>query len=98
MIRRPPRSTLFPYTTLFRSVQAAADSVGTGRTGADAGARPALPGRPDSGEKHRCRWLRESAHACRRDHARSSRGHGIELLVINAAAANDAPLDPVAGA
>jgi len=25
MIRRPPRSTLFPYTTLFRSVSAAAD-------------------------------------------------------------------------
>src|SRR5260370_31441052 len=24
MIRRPPRSTLFPYTTLFRSVQACA--------------------------------------------------------------------------
>src|SRR2546430_15573737 len=24
MIRRPPRSTLFPYTTLFRSLQAAA--------------------------------------------------------------------------
>src|SRR5258708_23816919 len=24
MIRRPPRSTLFPYTTLFRSVSAAA--------------------------------------------------------------------------
>src|SRR5260370_32445792 len=23
MIRRPPRSTLFPYTTLFRSIQAA---------------------------------------------------------------------------
>src|SRR3712207_6282516 len=28
MIRRPPRSTLFPYTTLFRSVQ-----TGFGRTG-----------------------------------------------------------------
>src|SRR5256884_9145104 len=26
MIRRPPRSTLFPYTTLFRSLQHAADS------------------------------------------------------------------------
>src|SRR3989449_5150065 len=26
MIRRPPRSTLFPYTTLFRSVQAGGDS------------------------------------------------------------------------
>src|SRR2546430_9993701 len=25
MIRRPPRSTLFPYTTLFRSVQGLAD-------------------------------------------------------------------------
>src|SRR5687768_18331370 len=25
MIRRPPRSTLFPYTTLFRSRRAAAD-------------------------------------------------------------------------
>src|SRR2546422_1166863 len=25
MIRRPPRSTLFPYTTLFRSVSAGAD-------------------------------------------------------------------------
>src|SRR3712207_7366747 len=29
MIRRPPRSTLFPYTTLFRSGRAVA--VGTGR-------------------------------------------------------------------
>src|SRR2546430_6791167 len=26
MIRRPPRSTLFPYTTLFRSLQGAAPS------------------------------------------------------------------------
>src|SRR3712207_8073369 len=27
MIRRPPRSTLFPYTTLFRSVVTAADGL-----------------------------------------------------------------------
>src|SRR5258705_8252835 len=27
MIRRPPRSTLFPYTTLFRSHDAAADRL-----------------------------------------------------------------------
>src|SRR5258707_13151825 len=26
MIRRPPRSTLFPYTTLFRSLELAADA------------------------------------------------------------------------
>src|SRR5258705_8273025 len=30
MIRRPPRSTLFPYTTLFRSVCAAGDESGLG--------------------------------------------------------------------
>src|SRR5947209_9860523 len=29
MIRRPPRSTLFPYTTLFRSLQDDADVVVT---------------------------------------------------------------------
>src|SRR3712207_9106108 len=28
MIRRPPRSTLFPYTTLFRSTNARRDSTG----------------------------------------------------------------------
>src|SRR3712207_8302080 len=28
MIRRPPRSTLFPYTTLFRSVRGNADGSG----------------------------------------------------------------------
>src|SRR5205807_4112342 len=29
MIRRPPRSTLFPYTTLFRSIRAICKSRGT---------------------------------------------------------------------
>src|SRR5256885_8101456 len=29
MIRRPPRSTLFPYTTLFRSVAPSGDSMKT---------------------------------------------------------------------
>src|SRR3712207_8828052 len=33
MIRRPPRSTLFPYTTLFRSVQCPAARGGRGRGG-----------------------------------------------------------------
>src|SRR3712207_8318900 len=36
MIRRPPRSTLFPYTTLFRSVHA----VGDRDAGAREGTRP----------------------------------------------------------
>src|SRR3712207_9426238 len=30
MIRRPPRSTLFPYTTLFRSVNSPGGSVSAG--------------------------------------------------------------------
>src|SRR3712207_8479472 len=52
MIRRPPRSTLFPYTTLFRSSSARRGSVQFGRsaTGPDktssapANARSALMG------------------------------------------------------
>src|SRR3712207_7817565 len=38
MIRRPPRSTLFPYTTLFRSV-VASDAFFPFRDGVDAVAR-----------------------------------------------------------
>src|SRR3712207_9588609 len=33
MIRRPPRSTLFPYTTLFRSEGGLADGDGDGAAG-----------------------------------------------------------------
>src|SRR2546425_7351444 len=48
MIRRPPRSTLFPYTTLFRSVptrrpKCAKGRVSTGRTG-EVGLGPYRPG------------------------------------------------------
>src|SRR2546426_7042464 len=37
MIRRPPRSTLFPYTTLFRSLTHAASSERHGHPGRDGG-------------------------------------------------------------
>src|SRR3712207_7899940 len=43
MIRRPPRSTLFPYTTLFRS---------RGEGGGDRGGRPA-PGSAGAGSRPR---------------------------------------------
>src|SRR2546427_8525071 len=35
MIRRPPRSTLFPYTTLFRSMLRTSDRLGGTMAGAD---------------------------------------------------------------
>src|SRR3712207_8447507 len=45
MIRRPPRSTLFPYTTLFRS----AGLVGLRRSAAGGGVRTALRVDPADG-------------------------------------------------
>src|SRR2546430_6398382 len=39
MIRRPPRSTLFPYTTLFRSMQGQVQAYAQARTGDDANAK-----------------------------------------------------------
>src|SRR3712207_8113833 len=56
MIRRPPRSTLFPYTTLFRSLRAALAVLALvllcscgerPEDGGDAGAPPTAPGLPD---------------------------------------------------
>src|SRR5688572_32878359 len=47
MIRRPPRSTLFPYTTLFRSqIEKRIDRAGVGRPGVGdhtEGAQSCLP-------------------------------------------------------
>src|SRR2546429_6892426 len=40
MIRRPPRSTLFPYTTLFRSSRS---PYSCGRLASDTGASAAIP-------------------------------------------------------
>src|SRR3712207_6934943 len=52
MIRRPPRSTLFPYTTLFRSTQPALSRV----------ARRVQPRRNSLSvpHKHRGAWIRDA--------------------------------------
>src|SRR5690554_8061331 len=54
MIRRPPRSTLFPYTTLFRSASAGNPEIRTG-TGSVAGGPGAgeASGRAHPGPAHR---------------------------------------------
>src|SRR3712207_7816530 len=48
MIRRPPRSTLFPYTTLFRSARRRPDQAARGQP-AVAAARPAVVPLPRRG-------------------------------------------------
>src|SRR3712207_7297702 len=64
MIRRPPRSTLFPYTTLFRSLRRGEDALdvrapllsrprdpGAGRVGLRAGAVRAADGHSEYGDE-----------------------------------------------
>src|SRR5438309_11665733 len=57
MIRRPPRSTLFPYTTLFRSPVCSATPSGGRRRAVCPGGRttrpaPAKPSAPARSEEH----------------------------------------------
>src|SRR3712207_7030198 len=64
MIRRPPRSTLFPYTTLFRS-RAAVQLAGGGeeRQAADAhGGHQEDPDRPRPALRHDERRRRSEEH------------------------------------
>src|SRR5256885_13770019 len=46
MIRRPPRSTLFPYTTLFRSPRARGRAAARARPRTETGTPPAAPRHP----------------------------------------------------
>src|SRR5258708_39896355 len=58
MIRRPPRSTLFPYTTLFRSVPSPCEPTGPVTTTTHPGL--ARPSRAVGGEVDRA-WLQRPA-------------------------------------
>src|SRR2546425_12990259 len=72
MIRRPPRSTLFPYTTLFRSPRDR-DPAHRARR---AGPRPRAPldrGRHARGD-HRDRVRARLGHGASDEHARPPRG------------------------
>src|SRR5688572_31740529 len=66
MIRRPPRSTLFPYTTLFRSVAFAGEP-------GDVQLHPAIVPSPDEG-----RGNGDAGQVVRRDRRRSEE-HTSEL-------------------
>src|SRR3989442_10099753 len=65
MIRRPPRSTLFPYTTLFRSSELEAEWRGS-----KPGEHLRRQGTGAQREDRRCEYL------VPRDHKREDRGRG----------------------
>src|SRR5256885_5653167 len=81
MIRRPPRSTLFPYTTLFRSARPAAGA--RERAGAGGGGLPGfLAGLPISAADGRAREGL-STRCCRREGDRKSTRLNSSHLVIS---------------
>src|SRR2546422_592160 len=90
MIRRPPRSTLFPYTTLFRSVAAPRDAGPRGRGRArrgepdsaarlcDSGIRAGARAESDDGLRYGA--FRSVSEYCRaRWHGRVGSGAGVQL-------------------
>src|SRR3712207_8754066 len=74
MIRRPPRSTLFPYTTLFRSPRRGARARGAGRRAA--GVR-----RPADGRGADRRAAVRDAAAARRSEEHTSELQSRQYLV-----------------
>src|SRR5215211_7047700 len=63
MIRRPPRSTLFPYTTLFRSIHAGLHDQAPVERGRLVEGHPQLPGVPglvDADARAEVRWFDEA--------------------------------------
>src|SRR3712207_8066822 len=64
MIRRPPRSTLFPYTTLFRSFRRFGYSIRFSRARIQRGRRSTLPQDPASRKDGRAAHRRVALKSC----------------------------------
>src|SRR2546425_6891008 len=77
MIRRPPRSTLFPYTTLFRSIPLCSSSNRRVTSRRNGGGRTATVGRSTTGSRGpvASRWRRRRATGS----GRRSEEHTSEL-------------------
>src|SRR5688572_33234602 len=65
MIRRPPRSTLFPYTTLFRSSQSRAGTSTRQRRPRGTSSRSRPPTRRSRSEEHTSELQSQSNLVCR---------------------------------
>src|SRR3712207_8519380 len=62
MIRRPPRSTLFPYTTLFRSSRAVARIGAVGKARTPAISKGTVHRKPTSASEGNGSWPRSEEH------------------------------------
>src|SRR3712207_7833329 len=80
MIRRPPRSTLFPYTTLFRSrLHHRSGGIRRGALGTRRRAPARVDVRREIGGRHRPLRNRPLKHHRRADHGQRSEEHTSEL-------------------
>src|SRR3712207_8865469 len=83
MIRRPPRSTLFPYTTLFRSEEAIGEIARfDARTGADLTPSAAILLRTESASSSRIEQLTSGARADRKSTRLNSSHANISYAVF----------------
>src|SRR2546425_2555180 len=103
MIRRPPRSTLFPYTTLFRSIAAVGridnatgvadpgDAIIVDGSSADVHVRPTPDMERAYIERVRLRARRQSQYLALRDKPCMTKDGENIALMINAGLAVDLP-------
>src|SRR2546427_3112786 len=87
MIRRPPRSTLFPYTTLFRSLSRPPGRARPRARGFGCGRRGGIPPSGDSrSEEHTSELQSQSNLVCRllleKKKKKKTAGDACALLVI----------------
>src|SRR2546428_2833219 len=85
MIRRPPRSTLFPYTTLFRSGHAdpGEDEASEDEHAQDAGrAEPGQAGQPGRSEEHTSELQSRSDLVCRLLLEKKKVGVGLSAILL----------------
>src|SRR2546430_12333249 len=84
MIRRPPRSTLFPYTTLFRSIQAILrhEDVSTTQRSYIKIPRPAVTAAMKRSEEHTSELQSQSNLVCRLllEKKKKKRQHSLESV------------------
>src|SRR2546426_8393764 len=82
MIRRPPRSTLFPYTTLFRSLRRPAEGDGAAqRRGPRLGSRPASHHSHSSRDRAQGALLRPRQNSRDRGDRKSTRLNSSHLVI-----------------